>query len=140
METLEKGENWKHRRKKKNENTQETWIMKHWKRWKRKTSEKSDKPKSPRMAKIVSIIRLKYFYYEFDKNFRERCFLNGCSLFYILNYIKFWRIAAFECSNYQLLILSKLPWRIFFSLFTKLSYNYYINIVKKHRLLKRSMT
>ena len=42
---------------------------------------------------VISITLLKYLYYEFYKNFRERCFL------------KLPRTAAFEFINYQLLIL-----------------------------------
>ena len=52
----------------------------------------------------VSIILLKYFYYEFYKNFREWCFLNGYSLIYLANYKNF-------CG------------RLLFSLFINLSIN-----------------
>ena len=38
---------------------------------------------------LVSIILLKCFYYEFYKNLREWCFLNGYSLIYLANYKNF---------------------------------------------------
>ena len=44
---------------------------------------------------LIIIILLKCFSYEFYKNFHERCFLNGCSLVYLSNYIKLLRTAAF---------------------------------------------
>ena len=45
---------------------------------------------------LISIILLKYIYYELYENFREICFLNGCSLVYLANYIKLLRTATFE--------------------------------------------
>ena len=54
---------------------------------------------------LISIILLKYFYYEFYKNFRDRYFLIGFLIFvYLVNYIKLLQTAAFEFINYQLLI------------------------------------
>ena len=50
---------------------------------------------------INTYYTLKYFYYEFCRNFRQRCFLNGCSLVYLANYIKFLPTAAFEFINYK---------------------------------------
>ena len=43
---------------------------------------------------LTSIILLKCFYYEFFKNFRERCFL-----VFLANYIKLLRTAAFNLSS-----------------------------------------
>ena len=45
-------------------------------------------------------VRLKFY-----TNFSERCFLNGCALVYLANYIKLLRTAAFDFINYKLLIL-----------------------------------
>ena len=73
-------------------------------RWKGKikTPEKGKKWKHQKKKKLKRIVDLKYFFHEFYKNFRERCFLNDCSLVDLVNYIKLPLTPVFELISYLL--------------------------------------